>query len=73
MQEIEQAKEKNGETTASELEFESVHSSAEMARILCNYGAHLEADEAIIGKCKEYLWTRLKCGPRDVDLLFKAG
>lgn len=73
IQEIEQAKERSGETTANELEFESVHSSAEMARILCNYGAHLEADEAIIGKCKEYLWARLKCGPRDVDLLFKAG
>jgi len=73
MQEIEQAKERSGGTTASELKFESVHSSAEMARILCNYGAHLEADEAIIGKCKEYLWARLKCGPRDVDLLFRAG
>jgi hypothetical protein len=44
-----------------------------MARILSSYSVHLEADEAVIGKCKEYLWARLKCGPRDVDLLFKAG
>jgi len=73
MQEIEQAKERSGDSTANELEFESIHSSAEMARILSNYGAHLEADEAILEKCKEYLWARLKCGPRDVDLLFKAG
>jgi MSHA biogenesis protein MshE len=73
LQEIEQAKEENGESTARELEFESVHSSVEMARILCNYGAHLEADEAIIEKFKEHLWTRLKCGPKDVDLLFKVG
>jgi hypothetical protein len=56
-----------------EVKFESVHSSAEMARILTSYGAHLEAEEAIIEKCKEYLWARLKCGPKDVDLLFRAG
>jgi hypothetical protein len=44
-----------------------------MARILSSYGAHLEAEEAIIEKCREYLWARLKCGSNDVDLLFKAG
>ena len=56
-----------------EVKFESVHSSAEMARILTSYGAQLEAEEAVIEKCREYLWARLKCGPKDVDLLFKAG
>ena len=73
MQEREQVQEQWGDAIPKELTFETVQSSAEMARILCNYGTHLEADEAIIGKCKEYLWARLKCGPKDVDLLFKAG
>ena len=45
---------------------------AESARILCSYGVNLEADEAIIGRCKEYIWTRLNYGSQKVDLLFKA-
>jgi hypothetical protein len=57
----------------NEVKFEGVHSSAEIASILCSYGVHLEADEAAIEKCKEYLWARLKSGPKEVDLLFKAG
>jgi hypothetical protein len=73
MQQWKQVETQCGETTPNEVKFESVHSSAEMARILSSYGAHLEADEAIIEKCKEYLWARLKCGPKDIDLLFKAG
>jgi len=62
-----------GDSISSEVKFECIQTSAEMARILCNYGIHIEADEAIIGKCKEYLWARLKSGPREFDLLFKAG
>lgn len=62
-----------GESGVNEIMFDSVHSSAEIAGILCNYGIHLEADEASIESCKEYLWARLKCGPSEVDLLFKAG
>jgi hypothetical protein len=62
-----------GEPALNEVKFEGVHSSAEIASIVCSYGIHLEADEASIEKCKEYLWARLKCGPSEVDLLFKAG
>jgi hypothetical protein len=62
-----------GDKPLREVKFDSVQSSAEMARILSSYGAHLEAEEAIIEKCREYLWARLKCGSNDVDLLFKAG
>jgi hypothetical protein len=68
-----QAEDQLGEDAPTEVKFDSVQSTAEMARILSSYSVHLEADEAVIGKCKEYLWARLKCGPRDVDLLFKAG
>jgi hypothetical protein len=56
-----------------EVKFDSVQSYAEMARILTSYGAQLEAEEAVIEKCREYLWARLKCGINEVDLLFKAG
>jgi hypothetical protein len=55
-----------------EVKFDSVCSSSEMARILTSYGAQLEAEEAVIEKCREYLWARLKCGINDVDLLFRA-
>jgi hypothetical protein len=71
MQQREQAQEQ-GDADSGEVKFECVQSLAEMARILSSYGAHLEADEAIIGKCREYLWARLKTGPKEVDLLFKA-
>jgi len=73
LQHIEQLKAQCADETPDEVKFESVQTSSEMARILCSYGVHIEADEAILGRCKEYLWARLKCGPREVDLLFKAG
>ena len=69
---IEQVNTQSGEETPTEIKFESVQSSSEMARILCSYGVQLEADEAAIGRCKDYLWARVKCGPKSVDLLFKA-
>lgn len=56
-----------------EMTFESIQSPAEIARILCSSSLEIEADEAFIGKCKQYLWARLRCGTKSVDLLFKAG
>jgi hypothetical protein len=61
------------DTTPKEVKFESVQTPAEMARVLCGYCIELEAEEAMIGKCTEYFWARLKRGPKEVDLLFKAG
>jgi Type II secretion system (T2SS), protein E, N-terminal domain len=58
---------------ASEVIFETMQPPEEMARILCGYGVELEAEEAMIAKCKEYLWARLTSGTREVNLLFKAG
>ena len=55
------------------MKFESIQTPAEIARVLCSSSLEIEADEALIGKCKEYLWARLKSGPKAVDLLFKAG
>jgi hypothetical protein len=61
-----------GDAAPSEVKFESVQTSEEMARILCSYGIGLESDDVAIGKCKEYLWARLKSARRTVDILFKA-
>jgi hypothetical protein len=72
LKQIEQARAQSGEEAPSEVKFESVQSSSEMARVLCSYGVHLEADEAAIARCREFLWARLKCGPKAVDILFKA-
>jgi hypothetical protein len=73
VQYIEQVNAQSEDETPTEIKFESAQSSSEMARILCSYSVQLEADEAVIGRCKEYLWARLKCSSKDVDLLFKAG
>jgi hypothetical protein len=55
-----------------EIEFENLQSPAEIARVLCVSGVEIEAEEALIGRCGEYLWGRLKSGATTVDLLFKA-
>jgi hypothetical protein len=62
-----------GHTPAREVKFESIQTPAEIARILSTSGLEIEADEAFIERCKEYLWARLKSGPKAVDLLFRAG
>lgn len=72
VQSIEEVNAQSEGDTPSEIKFESIQSSSEMARTLCSYGVHLEADEAMIGRCKEYLWARLKCTNKDVDLLFRT-
>lgn len=61
------------DTIPKEVKFETVQTPAEMARVLCGYCVELDADEAMIGKCTEYFWARVKHGPTQVDLLFKAG
>jgi hypothetical protein len=72
MQQMEQAEEQRADSALKEVTFEAVQSPAEMAAILCGYGVDLEADEAMIGKCREYLWARLKYASKEIDLLFKA-
>lgn len=58
---------------ASEIIFDSVHSPEEMASILCSHGVEMEAEEAMIAKCRDFLWARLVSPAKEVDLLFKAG
>ncbi len=60
------------EESRKEVRIEGVQSAAEIARLLCSYGIALEADEAAIVRCKDYVWARLRSGLKEVDLLFKA-
>ena len=69
---IEQARAQSGDGAPAEVKFETAQSSPEMARVLCSYGVQIEADDAAIARCREYLWTRLKSGPKEIDILFKA-
>jgi hypothetical protein len=73
MQHMNLAEERLGAIVPKEVNIENAQDPAEMASILCGYGVDLEADEATIGKCMEFVWARLKSGPRDFDLLFRAG
>lgn len=73
LQEMEQSQQKSENSSHREVKFEDVRTPAEIARILCEYGVDLEADEAAIGKCKDLLWARLNCGTKEIDLLFNAG
>jgi hypothetical protein len=45
---------------------------AEMAQALCNYCVECEAEEAVIRRCNEYIWVRLRASSSEADLLFKA-
>jgi hypothetical protein len=67
-----QQREQLQEPLLKETIFEKIKTPAEMARILCSSSLEIEADEASIGKCREYLWARLKSDSEAVDLLFKA-
>jgi hypothetical protein len=60
------------DTSAREVKFESVQTPSEIASILCTSGIEMEADEAVIERCKVYLWARLTTGPKAVDILFRA-
>jgi len=63
------------ETHAAEapagMTFNTTYSNVERARILCNYGAGINANHVKMTLCKNYLWARLQGGAGACDLLFK--
>jgi hypothetical protein len=73
MEHIKLAEEQLGEIAPRGVSIENVQNPGEMASILCGYGVDLEAEEASIGKCMEFVWARLKSGSKEFDLLFRAG
>jgi hypothetical protein len=54
-----------------ELVFEQIVDTTEMARITTNYVVQLAADRVLLGKCRDYLWTRIFGRKREMDLLFR--
>jgi hypothetical protein len=72
MQERELPPDPSSDEASKEVKIEGVQTPAEMARTLCSFVVDFEADEARIVKCKGYVWSRLKAGPKAVDLLFRA-
>jgi hypothetical protein len=73
MEHTKQLQQRSAEPPAKELNFEGIQTPAEIGRILCDTGLQMEAEEAFIGNCKEYVWARLKNGHKSADLLFKVG
>ena len=57
---------------ADELIFDSMQTPEEMTKVVCNYGALLNAAEISIVRCREFLWARAKGGKRTADMLFRA-
>ncbi len=54
-----------------ELVFDQIIESSEMARIAVNYVVQLGADCVRLGRCRDYLWTRIWGRKREMDLLFR--
>jgi hypothetical protein len=73
MRQQEKEQEQTGHTPSRELTFERIQTAGEIARTLCTSGVEIEADEALIERCKEYLWARLKSETQAVDILFRTG
>jgi hypothetical protein len=61
------------QNSPAEVVFEIRQTAAEIAQCICSSGLEIEADEALLERCKDYLWVRLKNKSRAIDLLFRAG
>jgi hypothetical protein len=56
-----------------ELAVDEILESAEMARLTTNYVVQLGAERMRIGKCRDYVWTRIWGKKQEMDLLFRVG
>ncbi len=56
----------------NDLTFETIQAPAKMAHTLCSYGALLNANEVAIGRCREYLWARMKTPSGTSNILFRT-
>ena len=61
-----------GTVLYEELTFETVQSSTEIVRALCDYGALLDANEVVFARSGEYVWARLKGISGATDILFRV-
>ena len=54
-----------------ELVFEKAVVPAEMAQVINSYVIQLAAEQVRLGKCRDYLWTRIWGRKREMDMLFR--
>jgi hypothetical protein len=73
MRHREQAPAQPGDAPPREVKYDDIKKPLEIAQILCTSALEMEADEALLRKCKEYIWGRLKSGSQASDFLFKVG
>ena len=57
---------------AMEVSIDNAYGAGDMARTLCKMSVEFEADEAVVSKCKDYVWARLKNSDKEIDLVFTA-
>lgn len=72
MRHRERTQQQTGYVPAKEQKFDDMKKPPEIAKMLCTSALVMEADEALFGKCKDYLWARLKNGAQAADFLFKV-
>jgi Type II secretion system (T2SS), protein E, N-terminal domain len=56
----------------SELVFDQIVDTAEMARLTTNYVVQLAAERVRMGKCRDYVWVRIWGHKQEMDLLFRV-
>jgi Type II secretion system (T2SS), protein E, N-terminal domain len=72
MRHREQAQTPPQEAPSKEVKSDDIKTPAEIAQAICASGLDTEADEALLSKCNEYIWARLKTGSETADFLFKV-
>jgi hypothetical protein len=72
MRHREQAQTRAREAPVKEVKSDDIKTPAEIAQAICTSGLDMEADEALLSKCKDYVWARLKSGSQAADFLFKV-
>jgi hypothetical protein len=60
------------EAAAAEITVETIQSPAQIAKSICASALEIEADDALLERCKDYFWVRLKSQSRVLDLVFRA-
>ena len=67
---IQRVAQSKSQSTAPSM-FEVRRSAGEMAQSLCKAALEMEAHEAVISKCKSYLWARVRRDSVALDLLLR--
>ena len=69
---LQMERQQRAQAPAAEVALETMQSPAAIAQTICSSGLEIEADEALLERCKDYLWVRLKSESRALDLLFRV-